>query len=68
MSKRELIRALRTSPSQFYRLLDTTYYGKSVGQLVALLRLCGKEVEVVVRQRGEALHRRPARLRSGAGA
>ena len=49
LSKRELIRALGTSPSQLYRLLDTTYYGKSVGQLAALLRLLGREVEIVVR-------------------
>ena len=49
LSKRELIRALGTSPSQFYRLLDTTYYGKSVGQLAALLHLLGREVDIVVR-------------------
>lgn len=63
LSKRELIRALRTSPSQFYRLLDPTYYGKSVAQMVALLRLCGKEVEVVVREKGESPHRNAARRR-----
>ena len=49
LSKRELIRALGTSPSQFYRLLDPTYYGKSVGQLAALLHLLGREVDIVVR-------------------
>jgi len=49
LSKRELIRALGTSPSQFYRLIDPTYYGKSVGQMAALLHLLGKEVEIVVR-------------------
>lgn len=48
LSKRELIRRLGTSPSQFYRLLDPTYYGKSVGQLVALFRLLGMRVDVVV--------------------
>ena len=63
LSRRELIRALRTSPSQFYRLLDPTYYGKSVAQMVALLRLCGKEVEVVVREKGESPHRNAARRR-----
>jgi hypothetical protein len=49
LSKRALIRALGTSPSQFYRLLDPTYYGKSLGQMVALLRLLGREVDLVVR-------------------
>ena len=49
LSKRELIRALGTSPSQLYRLLDPTYYGKSVGQMAALLHLLGQEVDVVVR-------------------
>jgi hypothetical protein len=48
LSKRELIRRLGTSPSQFYRLLDPTYYGKSVGQLASLLRLVGMDVDVVV--------------------
>lgn len=49
LSKRELIRRLGTSPSQFYRLLDPGYPGKSVGQLLALLHLVGKEVKVVER-------------------
>lgn len=52
LSKREMIRRLRTSPSQFYRLLDPTYYGKSVGQMLALLRILGLEVEVVVTPAG----------------
>lgn len=49
LSKRELIRRLGTSPSQFYRLLDPTYRGKSVGQLLALLHLVGCDVDVVER-------------------
>jgi hypothetical protein len=49
LSKRELIRRLNTSPSQFYRLLDPTNYRKSVGQMVALLRLLGRKVDLVVR-------------------
>lgn len=49
LSKREMIRRLRTSPSQFYRLLDPTYYGKSVGQMAALFMLLGLEVDLVVR-------------------
>lgn len=49
ISKRELARSLGTSPAQLYRLLDPTYYGKSMGQMAALLHLVGKEVELVVR-------------------
>lgn len=51
LSKREMIRRLGTSASQFYRLLDTTNYAKSVGQLVALLHVLGCEVDLVVRER-----------------
>jgi len=49
LAKREVARRLGTSPSQLYRLLDPTHYGKSVGQLLALLHLLGHEVELVVR-------------------
>ena len=49
MSKRELIRRLGTSASQFYRLLDTAYYAKSIGQMVALLHLLDCDVQLVVR-------------------
>ena len=48
MSKRELIRALGTSPAQLYRLLDPTNYSKSMGQMMALLHLLGRKVEVTV--------------------
>jgi hypothetical protein len=48
LSRREMIRRLGTSPSQFYRLLDPTYYGKSVGQLIALFSILGMKVDVVV--------------------
>ena len=44
LSKRELIRQLGTSASQFYRLLDPTNTTKSVGQMLALLHLLGREV------------------------
>jgi hypothetical protein len=49
ISRNELIRRLRTSPSQFARLLDQTNYRKSFRQLVALLALLDCEVEVEVR-------------------
>ena len=51
LSKREIIRRLGTSASQFYRLLDQTNYSKSVGQLLRLLAVLGCEVELVVRDR-----------------
>ena len=48
LSKREIIRTLGTSASQFYRLLDPTNQKKSVGQMLALLHLLGREVDVVI--------------------
>lgn len=51
VSKRELIRRLGTSASQFYRLLDSTNTTKSVGQMLALLHLLGQEVDVVISPR-----------------
>lgn len=49
MNKREIIRRLGTSASQFYRLLDQTNYQKSVDQLVILLSVLECDVNVVVR-------------------
>jgi hypothetical protein len=49
LSKRELIRRLGTSATQFYRLLDPTNTRKSIGQLIKLLHTLDCEVEVVVR-------------------
>jgi hypothetical protein len=51
LSRREIIRRLGTSASQFYRLLDQTNTGKSIGQLAALLDILGCDVDVVVRKR-----------------
>ena len=51
LSKRELIRRLGTSASQFYRVLDETNYTKSVGQLLALLHILGCDVDFTVRRR-----------------
>jgi YHS domain-containing protein len=49
LSKREIIRRLGTSPSQLYRLLDTTYYGKTVDAMLQLLWALDCEPEVHVR-------------------
>lgn len=51
LSKREVIRRLGTSASQLYRLLDPAYKAKSVGQMVSLLHLLGRNVDVVVTPR-----------------
>lgn len=57
LSKREIIRRLGTSASQFYRLLDQTNYSKSIGQLLALLDILGCEVDLLVRDRGHERER-----------
>jgi len=49
LSKREIIRRLGTSATQFYRMLDQTNYRKSVDQLLALLQVLDCDVELVVR-------------------
>jgi hypothetical protein len=48
LSKREIIRRLGTSPTQLYRLLDTTYYGKTVDAMLQLLWALDCEPEVLV--------------------
>jgi hypothetical protein len=61
LSKREITRALGTSASQLYRLLDPANHAKSVGQMLALLHLLGREVEVVVSPRSRPGGPRPRR-------
>ena len=56
LSRREIIRRLGTSASQFYRLLDQTNYKKSVAQLLALLNILDCEVDFVVKQKGSRTH------------
>jgi hypothetical protein len=51
LSRREIIRRLRTSPAQLYRLLDQTNYRKSVDQLVSLLQVLDCDVDFVVRSK-----------------
>jgi hypothetical protein len=62
LSKREIIRRLGTSASQFYRLVDPTNYRKSIGQMIALLQVLDCEVEVVVKQRGPVATLKGTRL------
>ena len=49
LSRRELIRRLRTSPAQFYRLLPPTDYSKSIDQMLALLQALSCDVRLTVR-------------------
>ena len=51
LSKREIIRCLGTSPSQFYRLIDPANYQKTIDQMLALLNVLGCEVEFTVRKK-----------------
>ena len=51
LSKRELCRRLGTSATQLYRLLDQTNYGKSIDQMLRLLRVLDCDVDLVVRAR-----------------
>lgn len=66
LAKRELIRRMATSASQLYRLLDPGNSNKSVGQLLALLHLLGREVDISVRpgKPKAATKPRPRRRRS----
>jgi len=45
LSKREIIRRHGTSPAQFYRLMDSTDYRKSVDKLLVLLHVLDCEVD-----------------------
>jgi len=49
LSRREIIRRLGTSATQFYRLVDQTNYRKSIDQMLSLLHVLDCEVDLVVR-------------------
>jgi len=49
LSKREIIRRLGTSATQFYRLLDQTNYSKSIDQMLSLIQVLDCDVDLVVR-------------------
>jgi len=51
LSKREIIRRLGTSPAQFYRLVDSTNYRKSVDKILSLLHVLDCEIELVIRDK-----------------
>ena len=52
LPRREVIRRLHTSASQFYRLLDEANHTKSFGQLFDLFHVLGCRVEVNVTSTG----------------
>ena len=57
LPKREMIRRLGTSATQFYRLLDQKNYSKSIDQLLTLLHVLDCDVDLLVREKtsqGEA--------------
>ena len=54
LSKREIIRRLGTSATQFYRLIDQTNTSKSIGQLLSLLHILDCDVDLVVKKRTSA--------------
>ena len=58
---RAAARRLGTSPTQIYRLLDADRPSKSLGQLLAILSMVDREVDIIVRRRGS----RTARAASG---
>lgn len=60
LGKRQVARQLGTSPSQLYRLLDPGNRAKSLGQMLALLHLVDREVDLVVHRKSS-----PTRLRTG---
>ena len=51
LSKREIIRRLGTSATQFYRLMDQTNYRKSIDQMLSLLEVLDCDVSLTVRAR-----------------
>jgi predicted XRE-type DNA-binding protein len=50
ISKRAVARGLGIQPAQLYRLLDQSFYGKSIDQMVRLFASLGKRIEITVRK------------------
>ncbi len=46
LSKHELIRRLKTSPSQLYRLFDPANYKKSIDEMLRLLTVLGYRIDL----------------------
>lgn len=54
LSRRQMAKRLKTSVPQLYRLLDPSNANKSMGQLIALLHILDRDVDVVVRKKSAA--------------
>ncbi|MBI4406212.1 MAG: hypothetical protein HY537_18780 [Deltaproteobacteria bacterium] len=55
LSRRELARRLKTSPTHLYRLLDPANYSKTIDQMVKLLSVLGYEFDYkIVREKKNA--------------
>lgn len=54
LSRRQVAARLKTSLPQLYRLLDPTNTNKSMNQLVALLHILDRDVELVIRKKDAA--------------
>lgn len=50
LNKRAVMRRMHTSPTQFYRLLDQTNYGKSIDQMTKLLAALDCHLDVVFKK------------------
>jgi len=49
LSKRELARKLKTSPSQLYRLLDPTNYNKTLDHMIKLIIALNLDIEITTK-------------------
>ena len=54
LSRRQMVKRLKTSVPQLYRLLDPSNTNKSMSQLVALLHILDCDVDLVVKKRSAA--------------
>lgn len=54
LSRRQIARRLQTSVPQLYRLLDPANENKSMSQLVALLHILDRDVDLVVKKKSAA--------------
>lgn len=50
LTKRGLARRLKTSPTQLYRLLDQTFYGKTIDQMVRVLAALDYSVDLAFKK------------------
>jgi hypothetical protein len=51
LSRRQIAKRLNTSVPQLYRLIDPTNTSKSMKQLVALLHILDRDVDLVVKKK-----------------